>query len=479
MPLDNSALEIASQVRSGLRSATDVVHRCLDRIKAQNGQINAFTEVWEQTALQQAQGIDEKMASGRTLGPLAGVPIAIKDNLCVAGKICGCASHMLSNYRPTYQATVIDRLIAADAILVGRTNMDEFAMGSSTEYSVHGPTKNPANIKHSPGGSSGGSAAAVASGMVPLALGSDTGGSIRQPAAFCGIYGLKPTYGRVSRYGLIAFASSLDQVGPFANSPADLAIALGVIAGNDRMDATSLPDTEVVDAFAPGNVKDLRGLTIGIIAEHQSDELHSDVKTATNATIQKLKKAGAQIVDVHLPHQPYAIATYYLVASCEAASNLSRYDGMHFGHRSDQSNQSLEDTIRHSRGEGFGEEVKRRIMLGTFALSEGYSDQYYLQALKVRRKISDDFHKAFEQVDVLLGPTTAAPAFEIGQHQSDPVAMYMTDVFTVSANLAGIPAISVPTGIGNSGLPTAVQLQASTCQEKTLLRVASYLREHS
>lgn len=511
MNVDTSALEIAAQVRAGVRSAAAVTTAALQRIARLNPSIHAFVEVWSDFAAEQAARLDQKIAAGQAVGPLAGVPIAIKDNLCVAGQICSCASKMLENFRPTYQATVIDRLVQADAILIGRANMDQFAMGSATEYSMWGPSKNPRDLTRSPGGSSGGSAAAVASGMVPLALGSDTGGSIRQPAAFCGIYGLKPTYGTVSRYGLIAFASSLDQVGPLANSAADLALLLNVIAGHDPKDATSLPnarrddsskETSPVDSnqawpkeFESHAPQNLKGWRIGVIDEQLSADLHPDVLAATQATIKQMEQAGATVVPVDLPHQKYAIATYYLVASCEAASNLSRYDGMHFGYRSPlaaTTNQphagSLEAVIRASRGAGFGEEVKRRILLGTFALSQGYADQFYNQALKVRRKIREDFDAAFQKVDVLIGPTTAAPAFKIGAHQDDPVAMYQTDLFTVSANLAGIPALSLPVNHckahlsatsdaspATTDLPLAVHLQAAPGHENRLLQLAAFL----
>lgn len=463
---DTSAIDIVSQVRSNIRSASDVVQQCLQRISAQNVQLNAFAEVWDDWAIQQAAAIDAKQKAGQPLGPLAGVPIAIKDNICVKDRVCGCASKMLQTYRPSFQATVVDRLLAADAVIVGRTNMDEFAMGSATEYSFYGPTKNPRNIECSPGGSSGGSAAAVASGMVPLALGSDTGGSIRQPAAFCGVVGLKPTYGMVSRFGLVAYASSLDQIGPFAGSAADARILLEVIAGNDPLDATSTAEKSF--DYSPKSK-----LRIGVLRQQWNSHLAASVGKALQESTDQLSKT-CELVDVELPFQEHAIATYYLLASSEAASNLSRYDGMHFGHRTQQSG-GLEETIRASRGEGFGTEVKRRILLGTFALSEGYADQYYNQALKVRQKIADAYQTAFQSVDVLLGPTTAEPAFGIGCHADNPVAMYQTDEFTVGANLAGIPALSLPWGTDEKGLPIGLQLQAAAGRESDLLHLAEMM----
>lgn len=504
-----TAAEWARRVIAGDCSAEEVTRRCLQRIAAVNPQLNAFVEVWAESANEQARRIDQKRAAGCELGPLAGVPIGIKDNLCVAGQVCSAASRMLANFRPTYTATVCQRLQQADAVLIGRTNMDEFAMGSGTEYSCYGPTRNPHGLLRgpmagangtrgttasaevaegtnptawngfSPGGSSGGSAAAVAAGMVPLSLGSDTGGSIRQPAAFCGVYGLKPTYGRVSRYGLLAFASSLDQVGPLANSPEDLERLFDVIAGGDAHDATCLSRAQVQAAQSALGDWQQRPLRIGVLAEHTELSLDPAVQQAWEATRDFLQSQGATVTRVSLPSQTHAIPAYYLVASCEAASNLSRYDGMHFGHRAQlPPTASLEAVMAASRGEGFGSEVKRRILLGTFALSQGYADRYYQQAWRLRQAIRQDFAMAFRQVDLLLGPTTAAPAFPIGAHRQDPVAMYLTDQFTVSANLAGLPAISIPIdvpGQGAAGLPVAIQLHAPPCGEPLLFRVAQQL----
>lgn len=465
--MDTSALDIVTQVRSGVRSAEDVVRACLQRIESLNPSSNALVETWGESALKQAAEIDGRRSRGESLGRLAGVPVAIKDNICVRDRVCGCASRMLQSYRPTYQATVIDRLLAEDAILIGRTNMDEFAMGSATEYSFYGPTKNPRALQYSPGGSSGGSAAAVASGMVPLALGSDTGGSIRQPAAFCGVYGLKPSYGRVSRFGLVAYASSFDQIGPFANSPQDIGLLLSAISGNDPRDATSAAGGPFEHQPASGLLR------LGVLQTQLDSHLDPEVKQAVSKVIEVLGKTH-ETQTVNLAHQEHAIATYYVLASSEAASNLSRYDGMHYGHRSTEKG-DLEEVIRASRGEGFGEEVKRRILLGTFALSEGYADQYYNQALKVRHQIRDSYEQTFQDVDVLVGPTTAAPAFEIGCHQADPVAMYQSDEFTVAANLAGVPAMSVPVGTNQQGLPIGLQLQAAVGQEQQLLDLAEQI----
>lgn len=488
------ALELSRRIRSGDLSVVESTRRSLAEVAQSNPSLNAFVEVWSDAAMTRATELDDKRAAGESTGPLFGVPIGLKSNLCVTGQLCSCASKMLANYRPTYSATVCQRLLDADAILLGRTNMDEYAMGSGTEYSIYGPTRNPHFASgpnavlegYSPGGSSGGSAAAVASGMVPLALGSDTGGSIRQPAAFCGVYGLKPTYGRVSRFGLVAYASSLDQIGPIATTPEDLELLFQVIQGSDRLDATSLSSEKVQQVEATLGHKSLKQLRVGIIREHAEQDLAPTVRRALEETKEYLQSVGATLVEVSLPKQAQAIATYYLIASCEAASNLSRYDGMHFGHRAQvpEKNATLEQVIAASRGEGFGAEVKRRIMLGTYALSHGYAEQYYQQATRMRQAIRQDFAAAFAEVDVLLGPTTPAPAFPIGAHRQDPIAMYLTDQFTVSANLAGLPAISVPIELTNfqpdeSRLPVAVQFHAPPCGESRLFAVANALHERN
>lgn len=499
-----SATEHATRIREGQWTATESTQQYLANIAQRNSSLNAFVEVWHDEAVERAAELDRKRASGATLGSLFGVPVGIKDNLCLTGHVCSCASQMLANYRPTYSATVCQRLLDADAILLGRTNMDEYAMGSGTEYSIYGPTRNPnqesdSNGKlgsehpsqsspggYSPGGSSGGSAAAVAARLVPIALGSDTGGSIRQPAAFCGVYGLKPTYGRVSRFGLVAYASSLDQIGPIATTPDDLELLFQVIQGPDRHDATSLSRETVQRVETRLRQKSVEQLRVGIIREHAEQDLAPTVRRALEETQAYLKSVGATLVDISLPRQSYAIATYYLIASCEAASNLSRYDGMHFGHRAQglEPSATLEQVIAASRGEGFGAEVKRRIMLGTYALSHGYAEQYYQQATRMRQAIRQDFAMAFANVDVLLGPTTPAPAFPIGAHRQDPIAMYLTDQFTVSANLAGLPAISIPIELANfqsheSRLPVAVQFHAPPCGESRLFTVAKALHERN
>jgi aspartyl-tRNA(Asn)/glutamyl-tRNA(Gln) amidotransferase subunit A len=376
---------------------------------------------------------------------------------------------MLEKFVSPYDATVIQRLRAADAVLIGRTNLDEFAMGSSTENSAFRQTRNPWNAAHAPGGSSGGSAAAVAAGMAPVALGSDTGGSIRQPAGFCGIVGLKPTYGRVSRYGLVAFASSLDQIGPMADDVAGAAALLEVIAGSDPLDSTCLP--EPVPSFTSSLNEPIAGLRIGIVRAHFGEGLDPEVNAALQAAIDRYRGMGAQVVDVELPHQAYSVATYYVIAPCEASSNLARYDGVHYGHRA-AAFENMIDLYARSRGEAFGAEVKRRIMIGTFALSAGYADQYYNKALKVRRLIRRDFDLAFADCDVILTPVAPTPAFRLGELVNDPLAMYLSDIYTIGANLAGIPGISIPAGMSSAGLPIGMQLLAPPLQEERLLRAA-------
>ena len=410
---------------------------------------------------------------------LAGVPVAIKDVLCVKGEPTTCGSRMLKDFRPPYDATVIERLRAADAVLFGKVNMDEFAMGSSTENSAYGPTRNPWDEARIPGGSSGGSAVAVAADLAPLSLGTDTGGSIRQPAALCGIVGLKPTYGRVSRYGLIAFASSLDQVGPFARDVPDAALLLRVLAGKDPRDATSvnLPVPDYLAALETPPTP----LRIGLVREHYGEGLDPEVEAAVREAVRVYESAGATIKEVSLPHSKYGIPAYYIVAPAECSSNLARYDGTIYGHRAEDFSPSspeeedippLVRMMMASRAEGFGPEVKRRIMLGTFALSAGYADQYYNQALKARRLIRNDFDAAFREVDVLLGPTAPTAAFKLGEKTADPLAMYLSDIYTITANLAGIPGLSLPGGFTKGGLPIGLQLLAPAFAEETLLRTA-------
>ena len=473
-----TAVSLQARLSSGEISSEEVVRSLLDR--AQRAQrLNAFVHLDPDGALAQARAIDARRAAGEMIGRLGGVPVAIKDVLCVEGEPTTCGSRMLRNFRPPYDATVIAKLRAAGAILFGKTNMDEFAMGSSTENSAYGPTLNPWDESRVPGGSSGGSGAAVAAGLAPLALGTDTGGSIRQPAAFCGVVGLKPTYGRVSRYGLIAFASSLDQVGPFAHDLADTALLLSVIAGPDPHDSTSVDET-IPDYVATLDVPP-ESLRIGVVREFFGAGLDPEVAAAVQDAIRVYEQAGATIKEVSLPHSRYGVPAYYIVASAECSSNLARYDGTTYGHRaSDYSakypgEEGLAPMVRMmmaSRAEGFGAEVKRRIMLGTFALSAGYADQYYNKALQVRRKIRGDFDAAFQEVDVLVGPTSPTPAFALGERTTDPLSMYLSDIYTITANLAGIPGISIPCGLTKSNLPIGMQLLGAPFAEDKLLRTA-------
>ena len=457
------------RLSNGELTSRQLVSACLDRIHLQNPSLNAFVNVDGENALARADSIDARRRDGESLGVLAGLPLGIKDNICRIGALTTCGSRMLQSFRPPYSAHVVERIEAEDGIIIGSTNMDEFAMGSSTETSAFGPSRNPANSDHCAGGSSGGSAVAVASCMVPMALGSDTGGSIRQPAAFCGCVGLKPTYGRVSRYGLVAFASSLDQIGPLARDAVGASLLMEAIAGHDARDSTSL--TQNVPIYSEQLEESIDGLRIGVVDEYFSDGLDSEVAASVRTTIQTLERQGATVHPVTLPHAKYSVATYYLIAPSEASSNLARYDGVHYGHRADQFS-DLVDLYCRSRGEGFGAEVKRRIMLGTYALSAGYYDAFYLKALKVRRRIREDFDRAFKDVDVIAGPVSPTPAFRIGDKINDPLAMYLDDIYTISANLAGIPGISIPTGLSASGLPLAIQFQAPLFQELRLLQLA-------
>jgi len=406
--------------------------------------------------------------AGDAIGPLAGLPIALKDNLCVKDKLTTCASKMLEQFRPPYDATVVSKIEDADGIVIGKTNMDEFSMGSSTENSAFHVTRNPNNHEHVPGGTSGGSAAAVAAQEAILALGADTGGSVRQPAAFCGVVGLKPTYGRVSRYGLIAYASSFDQIGPLTKTVGDCALALQVIAGHDKRDSTSL-DAPVPDYLASLNSE--TKFRFGIPQEYFIDGVSPEVSQAVRRTIQQLEQAGHSIVEVPMKHTSYALPTYYIVASAEASSNLARYEGCHYGFRAENYN-DLNDMMLQTRNEGFGAEVQRRIMLGAYVLSAGYIDAFYNKALKVRRLIKEDFSEAFKQCDLLIHPITPTPAFRIGEKTDDPLTMYLSDVFSVIANLAGVPAISVPCGKSEDGLPIGVQLVAPWLDEPRLLEAA-------
>jgi len=464
------AADLAGSVRSGARRAQDVLEQYLAVVDERESEVHAFNLVLVDEARGQAAAVDELVASGRDPGPLAGVPIALKDNLCTRGLPTTCSSRILEGWRPPYDATVVERLRAAGAVVVGKTNMDEFAMGSSTESSAFGPTRNPHDTTRVPGGSSGGSAAAVAAGFAPLALGSDTGGSIRQPAALCGVVGLKPTYGTVSRYGLIAFASSLDQIGPFATTVADAALTLDVIGGHDPCDSTSLnrPTPLTLSVLDDG----VDGLTVGVLTE-LLDGADPDVAARVRQAADTFAAAGARVEEVSVPEVRLGLSAYYLIAPAEASSNLARYDGVRFGLRVD-----AEDTVAMNtatRSAGFGAEVKRRIMLGTYALSAGYFDAYYGQALRVRTLIIEGFARAYQRCDLLLGPTTPTTAFELESKVDDPLQMYLSDVCTIPSNLAGHPAISVPFGSGADGLPVGVQLLAPALQEGTLMRGAAVL----
>lgn len=505
--LDLSAAELLSQLETRRLSSAELVQASLTQIREHDPAIGAFLSVDADGALARAAEIDQRRAAGRPVGKLAGLPIALKDILCTAGWKTTCASRMLANFVPPYDATVVARLKAADAVLIGKLNLDEFAMGGSTENSAFQRTCNPWDRARTPGGSSGGSAACVAASMVPGSIGTDTGGSIRQPAAFCGVTGLKPTYGRVSRYGLIAFASSLDQAGPLARSARDVALLLEAIAGHDPLDSTSAdvpvaPYVESLDRPFGGHVgadgqRPLAGLTLGVVREHFGAGLDSEVGAAVEQAVREFESLGARVRDVSLPHGKYGIATYYVIAPCEASSNLARYDGVHYGHRTDEKTVYAEleaaraqarqrggvaaeadvdgplvRLYRKSRAEGFGSEVKRRIMLGTYALSAGYYDAYYVKALKVRRLIRADYDAAFREVDMVLGPTTPTPAFRLGEKANDPLSMYLEDLYTVTANLAGIPGLSLPCGMTSGGLPIGLQLQGPSFQEERLLHAA-------
>ena len=474
-PLELSAVDLVAAIHRGEVSAVQVAEAFLARIAKANGSINAFLHVDHEAALARAADIDARRKAGKPLGALAGLPVAVKDALCTSDQPTTCASKMLAGFRPPYDAHVVAKLRQADAVLVGKTNMDEFAMGGSNENSAFGAVHNPWDLTRAPGGSSGGSAACVAADMAPAAIGSDTGGSIRQPAGLCGITGLKPTYGRVSRRGLVAFASSLDQIGPMTRSAADCALLMETIAGHDPGDATCL--TDAVPRYSEMLEKPLTGLRIGRVAEHFGPGLDPEVAHGVEEAFAAFKAAGATIHDVELPHAKYGIATYYLVAPCEASSNLARYDGAHYGHRSaakttGEFESPLVEMYCRSRAEGFGPEVKRRIMLGTYALSAGYYDAFYAKALRVRRLIRQDYLDAFAQVDLIGGPVSPTPAFPLGEKTSDPLAMYLVDMYTVGTNLAGIGGISFPCGFTKGGLPIGFQLQGPALSEPLLLRAA-------
>lgn len=447
----------------------EVLEELFRHIDTLEPKIKAYLTLTRESALKQAGEIDERISQGERVGQLAGIPIAIKDNICTEGVRTTCGSKILENFIPPYNAYVIKRIKEEDGIIIGKTNLDEFAMGSSCENSAFGPTHNPHNLVCVPGGSSGGSAAAVAGNLAFMSLGSDTGGSIRQPASLCGVVGLKPTYGRVSRYGLVAFASSLDQIGPITKDIRDAALVMNVISGQDLQDSTSV--SLAVPDFLADLDQDIKGLRIGIPKEYFGEGIDREIRDYVDKAIKIYKKIGAKIIEISLPHTEYGIATYYLIAPSEASSNLARYDGMHYGYRASV-RKGLIDMYCQSRSDGFGKEVKRRIMLGTFALSSGYYDAYYLKALKTRRLIKQDFDEAFKKVDVIIGPTSPIPAFKLEEKLADPLQMYLCDIFTVTANLAGIPGISIPCGLTKKNLPVGLQILGKPFDEGTLLKIA-------
>jgi len=472
------ATEIAEKVSSGEVSARSVVEHHIETINKIESDVNAFNLVTAEQALIDADEIDSKIASGETLGPLAGVPISIKDNLCTRGVETTCSSKILEGWKPPYNATVVEKLKEAGAVIMGKTNLDEFAMGSSTENSAFGPTRNPHNLELVPGGSSGGSAAAVAAGFSPLALGSDTGGSIRQPAALCGVVGVKPTYGRVSRYGLVAFASSLDQVGPFANTVSDAALTLEVISGHDPRDSTSIPEKplDISEVLNQG----VDGMRIGVIEELSGKGLEgisSDVSSRVEEAIKVFSNAGAIVESASVPASIYGLSAYYVIAPAEASSNLARYDGIRFGPRTEAA--TTAETMTATRTKGFGDEVKRRIMLGTYALSAGYYDAYYGKSQRVRTLIMNDFAKAYEKFDILISPTAPTTAFPLGDKTADPMQMYLQDVCTIPSNLAGHPAMSVPFGFGEDGMPVGIQILAPAMAEREMFQAAKVLESES
>jgi aspartyl-tRNA(Asn)/glutamyl-tRNA(Gln) amidotransferase subunit A len=455
-------------------SASQLVQDFYGKIEAEDGEIHAFLTLSKERAENQAAKVDALLNQGAPLPRLAGVPVAIKDVMCTRGLRTTAGSKILEKFIPPYDCTAVARLEAEGAIILGKLNCDEFAMGSSNENSAYGPVHNPVDKTRVPGGSSGGSAAAVAAGMAVATLGSDTGGSIRQPASFCGVVGLMPTYGRVSRYGLIAFASSLDHIGPLAHTVEDAAIMLSVIAGHDPMDSTSanVPVPDYVSEMK----KPVRGMKLGIPKEYFGEGLDAEVRSGVEAAIQQLASQGAEIIPISLPHTSYAVPTYYVIATAEASANLARFDGVRYGYRS-QKSQSLAQMYRNSRDEGFGAEVKRRIMLGTYALSSGYYDAYYLKAQKVRTLLARDFEQAFQKVDAIVTPTAPTAAFKIGEKSDDPLAMYLADIYTVTADLVGIPGISVPCGQTKTGLPIGLQILGKHFDEGTVLRVAQAVEQ--
>ncbi len=465
-----SLCELQKKFTAGEVTATEIVRGYYLRIGQVEPKVKAYLTQTRDSALAKAAALDEKLKGWRKTRPMTGMPLAIKDNLCTDGVATTCSSRMLQNFVPPYDATVIAKLKEQEYILLGKTNLDEFAMGSSTENSAFGPSRNPWNLHCVPGGSSGGAAAAVAADECVAALGSDTGGSIRQPAAFCGVVGLKPTYGRVSRYGLVAFASSLDQIGPITKDVPDAALLLNAIAGHDPMDSTSA-DLPVPDYMKALKKKDVKKLKVGVPEEFFAEGLDPEVEQAVRAAIEELKNLGGQITEIQLPRTDAAIAVYYVIATAEASSNLARYDGVKYGLRAKETKDLL-DLYMKTRAEGFGPEVKRRIMLGTYALSSGYYDAYYGKAQAVRTLIRQDFDVAFNEVDLIVTPVTPTPAFKLGEKSENPLQMYLSDIYTISVNLAGLPAISVPCGFSKGGLPIGLQLIGRAFEEETLLRAA-------
>ena len=469
--LDMGIKELREEIAAGRVKSVSAVEAVFESIERYDASIGAYISTFKERAIAKAEKIDAKIAAGEKVGALAGVPIALKDNLCTDFGVTTCGSKMLKNFHAPYNATVVERLSAADAVIIGKTNLDEFAMGSSTENSGLKQTFNPWNIEMVPGGSSGGSAAAVAADMCFGALGSDTGGSIRQPASFCGVVGLKPTYGRVSRYGLVAYGSSLEQIGPITKSVTDAALMLGVIAGHDERDSTSVDEIKApVDDYLVRINDGVDGLKIGVVTKF-NDGADEGVRLATETAIEVYKRIGAAVVEIEMPYFDYSIAAYYMIATAEASSNLARFDGVHYGYRTAEPKDYIE-VYSKSRGDGFGKEVKRRIMLGTYALSSGYYDAYYLKALKVRNLIRGDFINAFEKCDCIMMPVSPTTAFKVGEKINDPLKMYLSDIYTIAVNLAGVPGISVPCGFDRSGLPVGLQILAPMFAEAKLLRIA-------
>lgn len=469
MDLSMTAVELGKKIQNKEISVVEATTAYLDSMEAKEKDINAFVTIDREGALARAKEVQELMDDGKLTGPLAGVPVAIKDNMCIDGMLTTCSSKILNNFKPTFTATAVEKLEEAGAVIVGKTNMDEFAMGSTTETSYYGETKNPWDLSRVPGGSSGGSAAAVAAEEIPYALGSDTGGSIRQPAGFCGVTGIKPTYGRVSRYGLIAYGSSLDQIGPLAKDVTDCATILEIICGKDDKDSTSVK--EAGDDFTNALVDDVKGMKIGIPKDYFGDGLDAEVKDAVLAAAKALEEKGAIVEEFDLSLVEYAIPAYYIIASAEASSNLERFDGVKYGYRT-QEYTDLHNMYKKTRSEGFGPEVKRRIMLGSFVLSSGYFDAYYMKALRTKALIKQAFDKAFEKYDVILGPVAPTTALKMGESLSDPIKMYLGDIYTVSVNLAGLPGISLPCGYDSKGLPIGLQLLGKHFDEKSIIRAA-------